>query len=270
MSLRRRSISSARPPRKVPPKPPAAPQDRRPVDRRASTSQRRLSVASIYVQDMRPHGMVHGRVVRPPRSGSTLESFDEAAAKELPGVIAVVRNGSFLGVIAEREEQAIKAREALIKSAKWKLGPELPDPAKHLRTSEDVAEQGPGDRRQAGHGAAPVPRRWRRPTPSPTRRTPRSARPPRSPNSRDGKIDGVDALARRVPAARRAGEGAEDAGRRDPMRPYRRLGLLRPQRRRRRRGRCGLVGARVHRDGRCVCNGCARTSSPGSPTGRRW
>ena len=44
-------------------------------------------------------------------------------AKTLPGVIAVVRDGSFLGVVAEREEQAIKAREALIKSAKWKLGP---------------------------------------------------------------------------------------------------------------------------------------------------
>ncbi|MEW6449816.1 MAG: molybdopterin cofactor-binding domain-containing protein [Pseudomonadota bacterium] len=81
-----------------------------------------------YVQDMRPQGMVHGRVVRPPRAGSTLESFDEESAKKIPGVIAVVRDGSFLGVVAEREEQAIKAREALIKSVKWKLGPELPDP----------------------------------------------------------------------------------------------------------------------------------------------
>jgi CO/xanthine dehydrogenase Mo-binding subunit len=52
-------------------------------------------------------------------------------------VIAVVRDGSFLGVVAEREEQAIKARTALAKSAKWKLGPELPDPAHihaHLKT----------------------------------------------------------------------------------------------------------------------------------------
>ncbi|MET0923559.1 MAG: molybdopterin cofactor-binding domain-containing protein, partial [Xanthobacteraceae bacterium] len=39
------------------------------------------------------------------------------------------RDGSFLGVIAEREEQAIKARDALTKSAKWTPGPELPDPA---------------------------------------------------------------------------------------------------------------------------------------------
>jgi CO/xanthine dehydrogenase Mo-binding subunit len=56
-------------------------------------------------------------------------------------VIAVVRDGSFLGVVAEREEQAIKAREALIKSAKWKLGPELPDPNNlyvHLKSLPSV------------------------------------------------------------------------------------------------------------------------------------
>jgi nicotinate dehydrogenase subunit B len=74
--------------------------------------------------------MVHGRVVRPPRYGSKLDSVNEAAVKAMPGVIAVVRDGSFLGVVAEREEQAIKAREALRASARWTLGPELPDPAR--------------------------------------------------------------------------------------------------------------------------------------------
>jgi CO/xanthine dehydrogenase Mo-binding subunit len=90
-----------------------------------------------YVQDIFEAGMVHGRVVRPPRYGSTLESVDESVAASMPGVIKVVRDGSFLGVVAEREEQAIKAREALTKSAKWKLGPELPDFANihaHLRS----------------------------------------------------------------------------------------------------------------------------------------
>jgi nicotinate dehydrogenase subunit B len=83
-----------------------------------------------YVQDMRLPGMVHGRIVRPPRPGSRLDSVDEATVRAMPGVIAVVRDGSFLGIVAEREEQAIKGRQALIKSAKWTLGPELPDPAK--------------------------------------------------------------------------------------------------------------------------------------------
>jgi nicotinate dehydrogenase subunit B len=89
----------------------------------------KVTGGAAYVQDMRPAGMLHGRVVRPPRYGSKLDSVDEAAAKAMPGVVAVVRDGSFLGVIAQREEQAIAARAALIKSAKWTLGPPLPDPA---------------------------------------------------------------------------------------------------------------------------------------------
>ena len=83
---------------------------------------------AAFVQDMRPFGMLHGRVVRPPRYGSTLESVNDAVVKTMPGVIAVVRDGSFLGVIADREETAIAARLALAKGAKWNLGPELPDP----------------------------------------------------------------------------------------------------------------------------------------------
>jgi nicotinate dehydrogenase subunit B len=82
-----------------------------------------------YVQDLRLPGMVHGRVVRPPQYGATLQSVDEGKARAIPGVIAVVRDGSFLGVIAEREEQAVKARAALADAAKWKPGPQLPDPA---------------------------------------------------------------------------------------------------------------------------------------------
>jgi CO/xanthine dehydrogenase Mo-binding subunit len=104
----------------------------------------KVTGGAAFVQDIRLPGMVHGRVVRPPRYGATLESVDEAAAKALPGVIAVVRDGSFLGVVAEREEQAVKAREALAKSATWKAGPELPDPAhihahlKSLPAKDDV------------------------------------------------------------------------------------------------------------------------------------
>jgi CO/xanthine dehydrogenase Mo-binding subunit len=90
----------------------------------------KVTGGAAYVQDLRPAGMLHGRVVRPPRPGSRLDGIDEAAAKALPGVIAVVRDGSFLGVVAEREEQAIKARAELAKSAKWTLGPPLPDSAK--------------------------------------------------------------------------------------------------------------------------------------------
>ncbi len=90
----------------------------------------KVTGGAAYVQDLRLPGMLHGRVVRPPRYNAKLEGFDEAAIKAMPGVVAVARNGSFLGVIAAREEQAIKARDALKKSARWSGGEELPDPAK--------------------------------------------------------------------------------------------------------------------------------------------
>jgi CO/xanthine dehydrogenase Mo-binding subunit len=90
-----------------------------------------------YVQDLRPPGMVHGRVVRPPMYGATLSGLDDSKVTAMPGVIAVVRDGSFLGVIAEREEQAVKARVALAEAARWTPGPDLPDPARifdHLKS----------------------------------------------------------------------------------------------------------------------------------------
>jgi nicotinate dehydrogenase subunit B len=100
----------------------------RPVRRRDIPA--KVTGGAAYVQDLRLPRMVHGRVVRPPRYGARLESVDETAARAVPGVLALVRNGSFLGVVAEREEQAVKARLALIGGAKWSGGSELPDPAR--------------------------------------------------------------------------------------------------------------------------------------------
>src|SRR5262249_28630090 len=90
----------------------------------------KVTGGAAFVQDMRLPGMLHGRVIRPPRYGSKLDSGDAAAVKAMPGVVAVGRGRSVLGVPGEREEQAIRARAALLKSAKWTLGPELPDPAR--------------------------------------------------------------------------------------------------------------------------------------------
>ena len=90
----------------------------------------KVTGGAAYVQDIRLPGMLHGRVVRPPRYLAKLESLDDSKARAMPGVVAVVRDGSFLGVVAEREEQAIKARAALAENAKWGGGTDLPDPAK--------------------------------------------------------------------------------------------------------------------------------------------
>jgi nicotinate dehydrogenase subunit B len=90
----------------------------------------KMTGGAAFVQDVRLPGMLHGRVVRPPRYGASLVSFDEARIRAMPGVIAVVRDGSFLGVVARREEQAINARLVLMETAQWSGGPALPDPTK--------------------------------------------------------------------------------------------------------------------------------------------
>jgi CO/xanthine dehydrogenase Mo-binding subunit len=87
----------------------------------------KVTGGTAYVQDMRPEGMVHGRVVRPPSYGARLISVDTAAVERMPGVVAVVRNGNFLGLAAEREFQAIKAMRALAESARWEEKPSLPN-----------------------------------------------------------------------------------------------------------------------------------------------
>jgi nicotinate dehydrogenase subunit B len=87
----------------------------------------------VYVHDVRVPGMLHGRVVRPPYAGvdagafvgTSLIAVDEASVRDIPGLIAVVRIGDFVGVIAEREENAIKAAAQL--KLTWKPVPTLPD-----------------------------------------------------------------------------------------------------------------------------------------------
>jgi nicotinate dehydrogenase subunit B len=87
---------------------------------------KKFTGGAAYVQDVRLPGMVFGRVVRPPSPGAELIEVDEARVRSLPGVIAVVRDGSFLAVAATREEQAIRARDALKQSARWKEAETLP------------------------------------------------------------------------------------------------------------------------------------------------
>ena len=88
----------------------------------------KVTGVASYVQDMRLPDMVFGRVLRPPAPGAVLTAVDADAVRSMPGVLAVVRDGSFLGVVTLREEQALKALETLQESAKWQLTAELPEP----------------------------------------------------------------------------------------------------------------------------------------------
>lgn len=80
-----------------------------------------------FIHDLVLPGMVHGRVLRPPRPGAALTEFDEGRLNGLPGLEAVARDGSFLGVVCETEAQAEAALSRLASAAQWSGGFELPD-----------------------------------------------------------------------------------------------------------------------------------------------
>ncbi|WP_436152026.1 molybdopterin cofactor-binding domain-containing protein [Bosea sp. LjRoot90] len=95
-----------------------------------------------YVHDVRVPGMLHGRVVRPPYAGMdagdfvgrSLISVDRNSIADVPGVRAVVVEGDFIGIVAEREEQAAEA--ALKLKTEWRdfTPPDLSDLGQALRT----------------------------------------------------------------------------------------------------------------------------------------
>jgi len=66
-----------------------------------------------YVQDVRVPGMLHGRVVRPPTVVSKPVSVDEDSVKNIAGIVKVVQEGSFVGVVAQTEWAAIQGANAL-------------------------------------------------------------------------------------------------------------------------------------------------------------
>jgi CO/xanthine dehydrogenase Mo-binding subunit len=100
-----------------------------------------------YMQDFRVEGMLHGRVVRPPAVGATLLSVDEASVSHVPGIVKVVRQASFLAVVAETEWGAISAAQQL--KAGWSSWEGLPDEHKlwdYVRSTNMVREDVTSDR----------------------------------------------------------------------------------------------------------------------------
>jgi CO/xanthine dehydrogenase Mo-binding subunit len=107
----------------------------------------KLTGVPSFVQDMELPGMLHGRIARPPSYGARLVALDEAEIRGMPGVAACVRDGRFVGVVAEREEQAIRALNRVRRIARWEEHATLPDTLdprfllKEASTEEVISEK---------------------------------------------------------------------------------------------------------------------------------
>ncbi len=74
-----------------------------------------------YSADVRVPEMLHGRVVRPPVVNSQPASIDESSIRQIPGIVKMVRDGAFVGVVAETEWAAIRAAQEL--KVTWSVPP---------------------------------------------------------------------------------------------------------------------------------------------------
>lgn len=80
-----------------------------------------------FIHDQALAGMLHGRVLRPDNAGARLAGLKEDDARAVPGLVAIVRDGNFAGVVSETEHGADAALAALRKGASWSDGEPLPD-----------------------------------------------------------------------------------------------------------------------------------------------
>jgi nicotinate dehydrogenase subunit B len=78
--------------------------------------------APSFVHDLALPGMLHVRVVRPPAPGARLLQMDDTAMADLPGLVTVVRDGSFLAVVTVREHQAVVALRRARRLSQWSDG----------------------------------------------------------------------------------------------------------------------------------------------------
>jgi nicotinate dehydrogenase subunit B len=80
-----------------------------------------------FIHDTMLPGMLHGRVLRSELAAATLMELKEAGARGVAGLVAIVRDGNFAGVVSETEAGAETALHALRKGAAWSAGEALPD-----------------------------------------------------------------------------------------------------------------------------------------------
>jgi nicotinate dehydrogenase subunit B len=115
-----------------------------------------------FIADLRLPGQLFGRVVRPPAPGARLVSVEDSSA----GEATLVRDGSFLGIVAATEAAADSAVERVRRSATWTAGVELPDerdlpgflrgaPVATTAVVDDGGRPAVADRRLAAHYSRP-------------------------------------------------------------------------------------------------------------------
>ncbi|HUQ76050.1 MAG TPA: molybdopterin cofactor-binding domain-containing protein [Burkholderiales bacterium] len=95
-----------------------------------------------FVTDVRRPGMLHARVIRPPRAASKIRSVDESSIKGIGGV-RVIREKDFVAVVAPKEWDAVRAAQTL--KVDWQTldapFPPMAELYQHIRGAKVVKRQ---------------------------------------------------------------------------------------------------------------------------------
>jgi isoquinoline 1-oxidoreductase subunit beta len=75
---------------------------------------------ALFGSDIKVKGMLYGAVVRPPTLEAKMLSAESGRAAGMPGVVKVVNEGGFVGVVAKTRSQAAAARDGV--EVKWDKG----------------------------------------------------------------------------------------------------------------------------------------------------
>lgn len=79
--------------------------------------------AFVYLHDLERPGMLHARIVRPPKTDARLQSLDDAVVESLSqNGMRVIRDGSFLAVAGAEEWQVVRAALRLANACSWDIG----------------------------------------------------------------------------------------------------------------------------------------------------
>jgi CO/xanthine dehydrogenase Mo-binding subunit len=100
----------------------------------------KFTASYTYIADVRVPGMLHGRPVRPMMAASMPASIDESSISHIPGIVKVVREGSFVGVVAQTEWAAIQGAKEL--KVTWST-PQTPIPADREAVDKYLMETKP-------------------------------------------------------------------------------------------------------------------------------
>jgi nicotinate dehydrogenase subunit B len=76
----------------------------------------KVTGAAKYAGDIRPTGLLHARLLRPPAHGATLRKVDTSAAERMPGV-TVVKEDDLIAVLHADPEAADRALAQV--NAEW-------------------------------------------------------------------------------------------------------------------------------------------------------